>query len=109
MLTITISELMSEVQVTQMKSDGTLEESGEARRLRNSLEEMANEGKSPSILKECGLAENSLVSIPERMTENRWSWSEVKYLSDCLLLALDASLEHSLLVSYDRMCGSIFV
>lgn len=103
MLTITISELMSEVQVTQMKSDGTLEESGEARRLRNSLEEMANEGKSPSILKECGLAENSLVSIPERMTENRWSWSEVKYLSDCLLLALDASLEHSLLGSLMNM------
>ncbi|KAF8036039.1 hypothetical protein BT93_C1910 [Corymbia citriodora subsp. variegata] len=97
MLTITISELMSEVQVTQMKSDGTLEESGEARRLRKSLEEMANEGKSPNILRECGLSENTLISIPERMTENRWSWLEAKYLSDCLLLALDASLEHALL------------
>ena len=30
MVTITLSELISEVQVTQMKSDGTLEESGEA-------------------------------------------------------------------------------
>lgn len=109
MLTITISELMSEVQVTQMKSDGMLEESGEARRLRKSLEEMADEGNSPNILRECGLSENTLFSIPERMTENRWSWSEVKYLSDSLLLALDASLEHSLLVSYDCMCGSIFV
>ncbi|KAI6674336.1 hypothetical protein NL676_002242 [Syzygium grande] len=97
MLTITISELMSEVQVTQMKSDGMLEESGEARRLRKSLEEMADEGNSPNILRECGLSENTLFSIPERMTENRWSWSEVKYLSDSLLLALDASLEHSLL------------
>lgn len=98
MLTITLSELMSEVQVTQMKSDGTLEESGEARRLRKSLEEMADESKSPS-LKECGLPEDALFAVPENFSENRWSWSEVKYLSDSLLLALDASLEHALLVS----------
>lgn len=99
MLIITLSELMSDVQVTQMKSDGSLEESGEARRLRKSLEEMADESKSPNLLRECGLPENALLAIPEKMTENRWSWSEVKYLSDSLLLALDASLEHALLVS----------
>ncbi|XP_075109550.1 guanine nucleotide exchange factor SPIKE 1 isoform X3 [Nicotiana tabacum] len=99
MLTITLSELMSEVQVTQMKPDGTLEESGEARRLRNSLDEMADEAKSSSLLLESGLPENALVAVPEGSTENRWSWSEVKVLSDSLLMALDASLEHALLGS----------
>ncbi|XP_021802256.1 guanine nucleotide exchange factor SPIKE 1 isoform X2 [Prunus avium] len=103
MLIITLSELMSDVQVTQMKSDGTLEESGEARRLRQSLEEVADASKSPSLLRECGLPESALLDIPERMTENRWSWSEVKYLSDSLLLALDASLEHALLGSLMTM------
>lgn len=98
MLTITLSELMSEVQVTQMKSDGSLEESGEARRLRKSLEEMANEEKSVELLRECEIPENALVAVPER-SENEWSWEEVKYLSNSLLLALDASLEHALLVS----------
>ncbi|XP_027354949.1 guanine nucleotide exchange factor SPIKE 1 isoform X2 [Abrus precatorius] len=97
MLIITLSELMSDVQVTQMRSDGSLEESGEARRLRKSLDEMKDETKSACLLKECGLPENALVTIPEKMTENRWTWSEVKYLSDSLLLALDASLEHALL------------
>lgn len=99
MLTITLSELMSDVQVTQMKSDGTLEESGEARRLRRSLEEMADEAKSLDLLRECGLPENALETVPEKMVENRWSWSDVKFLSTSLLLALDASLEHALLVS----------
>lgn len=103
MLIITLSELMSDVQVTQMKSDGTLEESGEARRLRKSLEEMADEAKSQILLRECGLPECALSSVPEKMTENKWSWSVVKYLSDSLLLALDASLEHALLVSLAQM------
>lgn len=103
MLTITLSELMSDVQVTQMKSDGTLEESGEARRLRKSLEEMADEARSPSLFRECGLPEDALLAIPEKFTENRWSWSEVKHLSVSLLLALDASLEHSLLVSSNNL------
>ncbi|KAK2651267.1 hypothetical protein Ddye_018756 [Dipteronia dyeriana] len=103
MLTITLSELMSDVQVTQMKSDGTLEESGEARRLRKSLEDMADEDKSHSLIRECGIHENALSAIPERFSENRWSWSEVKSLSDSLLLALDASLEHALLGSVMTM------
>ncbi|KAK3227267.1 hypothetical protein Dsin_007129 [Dipteronia sinensis] len=103
MLTITLSELMSEVQVTQMKSDRTLEESGEARRLRKSLEEMADEDKSLSLIRECGIHEDALSAIPERFSENRWSWSEVKSLSDSLLLALDASLEHALLGSVMTM------
>ncbi|KAL0349470.1 UNVERIFIED_CONTAM: Guanine nucleotide exchange factor SPIKE 1, partial [Sesamum radiatum] len=98
-LTITLSELMSEVQVTHMKSDGTLEESGEARRLRKSLEEMADESKSVNLLTECGLPEKSLLASCEQLSENCWSWSEVKVLSDSLLSALDASLEHALLAS----------
>ncbi|KAH6770476.1 guanyl-nucleotide exchange factor [Perilla frutescens var. hirtella] len=98
-LTITLSELMSEVQVTHMKTDGTLEESGEARRLRKSLEEMADESKCPSILGECGLPEKALHASREQLSDNCWSWSEVKVLSDSLLLALDASLEHALLAS----------
>ncbi|KAG8363226.1 hypothetical protein BUALT_Bualt19G0000100 [Buddleja alternifolia] len=98
-LTITLSELMSEVQVTHMKSDGTLEQSGEACRLRKSLEEMADESKSLNILRECDLPEKALVATREQLSENCWSWSEVKALSDSLLLALDASLEHALLAS----------
>lgn len=109
MLIITLSELMSDVQVTQMKADGTLEESGEARRLRKSLEEVADAAKSPSLLRECGLPESALLEIPEKMTENRWSWSDVKYLSDGLLLALDASLEHALLVSFHSACINLFM
>lgn len=107
MLTITLSELMSEVQVTQMKSDGTLEESGEARRLRKSLEEMADKAESLNLLKECGLTENAFLAIPEGMTENRWSWSEVTCLSDSLLLALDASLEHALLVNSNILAANL--
>ncbi|XP_011659040.1 guanine nucleotide exchange factor SPIKE 1 isoform X1 [Cucumis sativus] len=103
MLIITLSELMSDVQVTQMKANGTLEESGEAQRLRKSLEDMADESKSSSLLNECGLPENALVIIPEASADNRWSWSELKYLSDSLLLALDASLEHALLASVMSM------
>ncbi|KAK7860198.1 guanine nucleotide exchange factor spike 1 [Quercus suber] len=76
MLIITLLELMSDVQVTQMKLDGTLEESGEARRLRKSLEEMSDEAKSPNLLRECGLSDSALVTIPKRSKENRWSWSE---------------------------------
>uniref|UniRef100_A0A803P3J8 Guanine nucleotide exchange factor SPIKE 1 n=1 Tax=Cannabis sativa TaxID=3483 RepID=A0A803P3J8_CANSA len=103
MLIITLSELMSDVQVTQMKPDGTLEESGEARRLRKSLEEMSDEDKSPGLLRECGLSESALLALPEKMTESKWSWSNVKYLSESLLLALDGSLEHSLLGSMMTM------
>ena len=106
MLTITLSELMSDMQVTQMKSDGTLEESGESRRLRKSLEEIADEVKSSGLLKECGLPENALLVTPENFEENRWSWSEVKSLSGSLLLALDASLEHALLVSLKDLSDS---
>lgn len=107
MLTITLSELMSDVQTTLMKPDGSLEESGEEQRLRQSLEEMADEVKSPSLLRDCGLPESALTAIPERSTENRWSWSEVKHLSDNLTLALDASLEHALLVRF-TLCYSCF-
>ncbi|KAF8370271.1 hypothetical protein HHK36_031691 [Tetracentron sinense] len=91
--------LMTDVQVTEMKSDGTLQESSEALRLRKSLQEMADENRSFELLKECVLPENALVAIGEVVSENRWSWSEVKYLSGSLLLALDASLEHALLAS----------
>lgn len=103
MLTITLSELLSDVQVTQMKSDGTLEESGEARRLRKSLEEMADESKSHNLLSECGLSETALTAVPERTAVNPWSWSEVKHLSDSLLLALDGSLEHALVAPVMNM------
>lgn len=98
MLTITLSELMSEVQITHMKSDGTLEETGEARRLRKSLEEMIDESKSINTLRECGLPDNAFAASQANLSEKGWSWSELKALSDSLLLALDASLEHALLV-----------
>lgn len=99
MLTITLSELLSDVQVSQMKSDGSLEESGEARRLRKTLVEMADEDRTSDLLQECGLCVSSLVALPDGTADNRWSWSEVKHLSNSLLQALDANLEHALLVS----------
>jgi hypothetical protein len=98
MLTITLSELLSDVQVTQMKSDGSLEESGEARRLRKSLEEMADV-RSKDQLNDCGLPVTALEVAAEGSTDNNWSWVEVKHLSKCLVQALDAGLEHALLVS----------
>ena len=73
MLIITLSQLLSDVQVTQMKTIGMLEESGGARRLRKSLEEMSNEAKIPNLLRECGLSDSALVTIPEISEENRWS------------------------------------
>ncbi|AQL06951.1 Guanine nucleotide exchange factor SPIKE 1 [Zea mays] len=96
MLTITLSELLSDVQVTQMKSDGSLEESGEARRLRKSLEEMADV-RSKDLLKDCGLPVTALEAAPDGSSDNMWSWAEVKHLSKCLVQALDAGLEHALL------------
>lgn len=108
MLTITLSELMSDVQVTQMKSDGSLEESGEARRLRKSLEEMADV-RSKDLLKDCGLPVTALEAAPEGSSDNRWSWVEVKHLSKCLVQALDAGLEHALLgsvVTVDRYAAA---
>ncbi|ONL97599.1 Guanine nucleotide exchange factor SPIKE 1 [Zea mays] len=108
MLTITLSELMSDVQVTQMKFDGSLEESGEARRLRKSLEEMADV-RSKDLLKDCGLPVTALEAAPEGSSDNRWSWVEVKHLSKCLVQALDAGLEHALLgsvVTVDRYAAA---
>uniref|UniRef100_N1QRS9 Dedicator of cytokinesis protein 8 n=1 Tax=Aegilops tauschii TaxID=37682 RepID=N1QRS9_AEGTA len=108
MLTITLSELLSDVQVTQMKSDGSLEESGEARRLRKSLEEMADV-RSKDQLNDCGLPVTALEVAAEGSTDNRWSWVEVKHLSKCLVQALDAGLEHALLgsvMSVDRCAAA---
>ncbi|XP_042385230.1 guanine nucleotide exchange factor SPIKE 1-like [Zingiber officinale] len=99
MLTITLSELMSDIQVAQMKPNGNLEESGEAWRLRKSLEEMADQRLNVQLINDCGLPGNALEAFPENSTDNLWSWSEVKYLSDSLLLALDAALEHAVLAS----------
>ncbi|PKA58555.1 hypothetical protein AXF42_Ash008842 [Apostasia shenzhenica] len=97
MLTITLSELMSEVQVTRMTSDGSLEETGEAQCLRKSLGEMADEDMSADLLRYCGLPVNVLEAIHKDTTDNCWSWSEVKYVSNSLLQALDAGLEHAFL------------
>jgi dedicator of cytokinesis protein 6/7/8 len=99
MLTITLSELMSDVQVAQMRPDGSMEESGEARRLRKSLEEVADESNSEINLLECGLPPTSLNVVQEGSAENKLSWPEVNRLSQCLILALDAGLDHALLVS----------
>jgi hypothetical protein len=98
MLTITLSELMSDVQVTHPKPDGSLEESGEARRLRCSISEMADEAISRDLLQECSLPENTLVAVPDGASEDRWRWSELQDLSSTLLRALDATIEHALLV-----------
>ncbi|CAM6094734.1 unnamed protein product [Calypogeia fissa] len=97
MLTITLSELMSDVQVTHPNPDGSLEESGEARRLRKSLQEMATEAISADLLQECSLPENALTAVPDGESDDRWRWSELQDLSSTLLRALDAAIEHALL------------
>ncbi|KAM3394813.1 guanine nucleotide exchange factor SPIKE 1 [Capsicum galapagoense] len=60
---------------------------------------MENEAKSSSLLVVSGLLGNAVVTIHEGLVENLWSWSDVKFLSESLLMALDASLEHALLGS----------
>eukprot|EP00252_Welwitschia_mirabilis_P019875 TRINITY_DN4713_c0_g1_i1.p1 TRINITY_DN4713_c0_g1~~TRINITY_DN4713_c0_g1_i1.p1 ORF type:complete len:1841 (+),score=338.97 TRINITY_DN4713_c0_g1_i1:465-5987(+) len=109
MLTITLSELLSDIQVTQMKSDGSLEESGEARRLRKSLEEIAWEDNSMENTKPAGLPENASNTTFEEAKNNRWSLPEVKELAVTLLGALDAGVEHALLgsmMSVDRYAAA---
>ncbi|KAJ7561812.1 hypothetical protein O6H91_03G042400 [Diphasiastrum complanatum] len=97
MLTITLSELMSEVQVTQLRSDGSLDESGEARRLRRSLKEIAVEDISQDLLRECGLPTDLLSKPPDGSQGGCWNWSEVDGLSVTLIRAFDAGVEHALL------------
>lgn len=98
MLTITLSELMADVQVTQMRSDGGLEESSEARRLRKSLQEMAKKDINQEVLKDSGLSDNTLGTGPDGVQDNWWRWSEVVELSETLEKALEAAVEHALLV-----------
>jgi hypothetical protein len=98
MLTITLSELMSDVQVTQTRMDGRLEESGEAQRLRKSLQQMAAENLSPTLLEECSLSESTLEATLEGTPKNLWHWSEMADLASTLLKALDAATQHALLV-----------
>ncbi|XP_024369391.1 guanine nucleotide exchange factor SPIKE 1 isoform X5 [Physcomitrium patens] len=97
MLTITLSELMSDVQVTHPKMDGSLEESGESQRLRRSLQQIAQESISADLLRECGLPEDSLTALPEGVNGQQWSWAGVAELSTSLLKAVDAAVGHALL------------
>ncbi|KAG0603065.1 hypothetical protein M758_10G063500 [Ceratodon purpureus] len=97
MLTITLSELMSDVQVTQTRMDGQLEKSGEAQRLRNSLTQMAIPSYSKDLLRDCGLPEDTLEAKLNSEGEDLWSWSEISGLSETLLQALDAATEHALM------------
>lgn len=102
MLTITLSELMSDVQVTQPKMDGSLEESGESQRLRRSLQQIAHESISADLLRECGLPEDSLTRVPEGVSGQQWSWAGVAELSTSLLRAVEAAVGHALLVPFKR-------
>ncbi|KAH9556934.1 hypothetical protein CY35_07G058600 [Sphagnum magellanicum] len=97
MLTITLSELMSDVQVTQTRMDGQLEESAEAQRLRKSLQQMGAESLSPHLLEECGVSGSPLEVTPEGSSEDLWHWSEMADLATTLLKALDAATQHALL------------
>lgn len=100
MLTITLSELMSDVQVTHPRMDGTLEESGESQRLRRSLRQIAQENISPELLRECGLPDNTLTEMSEEGCEQQWSWDGVADLSSTLLKAVEAAVGHALLVCF---------
>lgn len=100
MLTITLSELMSDVQVTQPKMDGSLEESGESQRLRRTLQQISQESVSADLLRECGLPEDSLSALPEGVNGHKWSWAGVAELSTSLLKAVEAAVGHALLVLF---------
>lgn len=100
MLTIALSELMSDVQVTQPKMDGSLEESGESQRLRRSLQQIAQESIGTDFLRECGLREDSLSTMPEGVNGQEWSWAGVAELSTNLLKAVEAAVGHALLVHF---------
>ena len=77
MLTITLSELISDVQVTQPKMDGSFEESGECQRLCRSLQQIAQESISADLLRECGLLEDSLTAVLEGVNDHQWGWAGV--------------------------------
>lgn len=98
LLTITLSELMSDVQVTQHRMDGSLEESGESQRLRRSLRQISQENISSDLLRECGLPENTLTAMPEGGCDQNWSWAAVTEVSSSLLKAVEAAVGHALLV-----------
>lgn len=98
MLTITLSELMSDVQVTQVRMDGVLEKSGESQRLQKSLKQMAMASYSRDLLRDCGLPEDTLAARLDDEGEDLWNWSEMGDLSETLLQALDAATEHALMV-----------
>lgn len=89
MLTITLSELMSDVQVTQARMDGRLEKSGEAQRLQNSLKQMASYSKD--LLRDCGLPEDTLEAKLDNEDEDLWRWSEISDLSETLAEISDLS------------------
>ncbi|KAG0565982.1 hypothetical protein KC19_7G029000 [Ceratodon purpureus] len=97
MLTITLSELMSDVQVTHVRMDGVLEKSGEAQRLQKSLKQMAMASYSRELLRDCGLPEDTLLAKEDDEGEDLWNWSEMSDLSETLLQALDAATEHALM------------
>ncbi|XP_024370509.1 guanine nucleotide exchange factor SPIKE 1 [Physcomitrium patens] len=97
LLTITLSELMSDVQVTQHRMDGSLEESGESQRLRRSLRQISQENISLDLLRECGLPEDALSGKPDGGCEQNWSWAGVAELSSTLLKAVEAAVAHALL------------
>ncbi|XP_073392859.1 guanine nucleotide exchange factor SPIKE 1 isoform X2 [Physcomitrium patens] len=97
LLTITLSELMSDVQVTQHRMDGSLEESGESQRLRRSLRQIAQENISTDLLRESGLPEGTLSALPDGGCEQIWSWAGVHELSNSLLKAVEAAVGHALL------------
>lgn len=91
---------MSDVQVTQPKMDGSLEESGESQRLRRSLQQIAQESISADLLRECGLPEDSLTALPDGVNGHQWSWAGVAELSTSLLKAVEAAVAHALLVHF---------
>lgn len=100
MLTISLSELMANVQVTQPRMDGSLEESGESQRLRRSLQQISQESISLEFLRECGLPETTLTSMSGGGCEHQWSWAAVTDLSTTLLKAVQAAVNHALLVLF---------
>eukprot|EP00850_Spirogloea_muscicola_P021053 SM000234S07913 [mRNA] locus=s234:83605:85910:- [translate_table: standard] len=91
MLTMTLSELLSDLRVLERTPDDNLVETGDVDRLRMSLAQLGIQ--SPA---DCGLPEQVCdMTIDDAVGEKAWQWEGVKDLRCTLQGVLEAFLDHS--------------
>eukprot|EP00850_Spirogloea_muscicola_P023066 SM000326S12434 [mRNA] locus=s326:106260:112275:- [translate_table: standard] len=94
LLTMTLSELMSDSRLLDLASAGRVVETGDVERLRMSLDQLFSKSASAALLRDCGLAQGSLEAF-DVSGRSRWDWQEVEDLSKSLQNVLGAFIEHS--------------